>query len=157
MKPTVTLNAPGESAATVHLHMTRAIQHTTLNEHTAELVEKEAIPFLVFLFRNVKGTESNLVELLAGGLDIVLFHQPEKAAYSFRIWLNNPVWNSVDTASLATFLELTAERLSTDKKLQQQFIAELLCAPAYHSGSLRPWGDEEGRLFPVFNLAVELQ
>ncbi|MCB2380544.1 hypothetical protein LGH70_23320 [Hymenobacter sp. BT635] len=137
--------------------MARAIEHTTLNDHTAELLEKEAVPFLVLLFRNVRGTESNLVEILAGGLDIVLFHQPDNAAYSFRVWLNNPVWNRADTTPLATFLGLIAERLSTDKNLQQQFIADLLRAPAYYSDSLRPWGDEEGRLFPQFNLGVELR
>lgn len=137
--------------------MARAIEHTTLNERTAELLEREAIPQLVFMFKNALASDSTLLQVLAGGLDILLYHQPEKAAYSFRIWLNNPVWSSTDTTHLATFMEQIADRLNTDKGLQQQFIAEILRAPAYQSDSLRPRGDEEGRLFPLFNLAIELR
>jgi hypothetical protein len=137
--------------------MTRVIVHTTLNEHTFSLLEREAIPLLIYFFKNARGAESSWIKTLAGGQDSLTFHRPESDAYSFRIWLNNPVWNSVDNSQLAEFLELTAERLDTDKNLLQQFITELISPPGYQSDSLRPRGDEEGRLFPMFNLAVELQ
>ncbi|MCC3156726.1 hypothetical protein LJ737_05720 [Hymenobacter sp. 15J16-1T3B] len=112
---------------------------------------------LAYQFRQAGSPESVLAQVLLQGQQIRSVHQPGAAAYGFCLWLDSPLWNHANQTQLLRFLNLVGERLAADAAFRQRVAHELLLPPLYQSTSLRPAGDDEGRLFPLLSLALALR